>query len=64
MVLEAVASSERDIPDYVDVDTSKLKGTFLRQPKLDGFGIQSEWNRTLLSTIHVTRYQKQRNVFH
>ena len=35
MVLEAVASNERDIPDYVDVDTSKLKGTFLRQPKLD-----------------------------
>jgi len=35
MVLEAVASSERDIPDYVDVETAKMKGTFLRQPKLD-----------------------------
>ena len=65
MVLEAVASSERDIPDYVDVDTSKLKGTFLRQPNWMRFHIQSAWNRTLLlSTIHVTKYKKSRNVFH
>ena len=35
MVLEAVASNERDIPDYVEVDAAKMKGTFLRQPKLE-----------------------------
>ncbi len=34
MVLEAVQSSERDIPDYMDVDLKKMKGTFTRPPKL------------------------------
>ena len=34
MVLEAIQSSERDIPDYMDVDLNKLKGTFVRVPKL------------------------------
>jgi small subunit ribosomal protein S4 len=35
MVLEAVASNERDIPDYVEVNAAKMTGTFLRQPKLE-----------------------------
>ena len=34
MVLEAAASPERDIPDYIDVDLNKLKGTYVRAPKL------------------------------
>jgi small subunit ribosomal protein S4 len=34
MVLEASGSPERDIPDYVDVDLNRLKGTFVRGPKL------------------------------
>ena len=34
LVLEAVQSAERDLPDYVDVDYRKMKGTFLRGPKL------------------------------
>lgn len=34
MVLEAVQSSERDVPDYVEVDHNKMKGTFVRVPKL------------------------------
>ena len=34
LVMEAVGSAERDIPDYVDVDLDKLKGTFMRGPKL------------------------------
>ena len=34
MVLEAVASPERDVPDYVEVDFDKMTGTFVRQPKL------------------------------
>ena len=34
LVLEASDSSERDLPDYIDVDHSKMKGTFLRIPKL------------------------------
>ncbi|MCY4592127.1 MAG: 30S ribosomal protein S4 [Alphaproteobacteria bacterium] len=35
MVLEAIASPERDIPDYVEVDHDKMQGTFVRQPKLE-----------------------------
>ena len=34
IVLEAIDSPERDIPDYLDVDHDKLKGTFVRTPKL------------------------------
>ncbi len=34
LVLEAVESSERDLPDYLDVDYRKMRGTFVRTPKL------------------------------
>ncbi len=34
LVMEAVGSAERDVPDYVDVDLDKLKGTYVRGPKL------------------------------
>jgi len=34
MVLEAVESSERDIPDYISIESNKMKGTFVRQPAL------------------------------
>jgi len=34
MVLEAAASPERDLPDYMDVDMKKMKGTYVRQPLL------------------------------
>jgi small subunit ribosomal protein S4 len=34
LVLGALGSSERDIPDYLSVDTTKLKGTFVRAPGL------------------------------
>lgn len=34
MVLEAVSSSEREVPDYMDVDTKKMTGTFQRVPAL------------------------------
>ena len=34
LVLEAAGSPERDVPDYVEVDHGKLRGTFLRQPGL------------------------------
>ena len=33
IVLEAIDSPERDVPDYLDVDHAKLKGTFVRTPK-------------------------------
>lgn len=34
LVLEAVQSPERDVPDYIEVDHNKMRGTFLRVPKL------------------------------
>jgi len=34
MVLLAMESAERDIPDYVDVNPPKARGTFVRAPKL------------------------------
>jgi small subunit ribosomal protein S4 len=34
LVLEAIESSERDVPDYIEVDHRALKGRFVRTPKL------------------------------
>ena len=34
IVLEAIESAERDVPDYLEVDTRGLKGQFVRTPKL------------------------------
>ncbi len=33
-VLEAIESPERDVPDYLEVDHRKMKGTYLRVPQL------------------------------
>ncbi len=32
LVLETMQRPERDVPDYIEADLDKLKGTFLRQP--------------------------------
>ncbi len=34
VILEAVSSNERDVPDYLSVDRNQLKGTFVRAPAL------------------------------
>jgi small subunit ribosomal protein S4 len=34
VVLEAIESPEREVPEYIDVDQRALKGTFVRTPKL------------------------------
>jgi small subunit ribosomal protein S4 len=34
LVLEASQSSERDVPDYVEIDHDRMKGRFIRAPKL------------------------------
>ena len=46
LVLEAVASAERDTPDYLEVDTSKLTATFTRTPGLSDvpYPVQMEPN--------------------
>ncbi len=33
VIIEATASTERDVPDYLEVDQAKLKGRFVRAPK-------------------------------
>ena len=46
VVLEAVKSAERDVPDYVEVDHEKMRGRFVRAPKLADvpFPVQMEPN--------------------
>jgi len=46
MVIEALNSSEREIPDYMDVDAKKGKGSFVRVPKLEDvpYPVQMEPN--------------------
>ena len=34
LVLDAVESPERDVPDYVEVDHNRMRGSFLREPLL------------------------------
>ncbi len=34
LVLAAIESAERDLPEYVDVDFKKMRGTYVRAPKL------------------------------
>ncbi len=34
LVLAAIESPERDLPDYVDVDVKKMRGTYVRAPGL------------------------------
>ncbi|MFN6977213.1 MAG: 30S ribosomal protein S4 [Gemmobacter sp.] len=34
LVLEAVGLTERDVPDYLEVDHNKMTATYVRQPKL------------------------------
>ena len=34
VVLESIQTPERDVPDYIDIDFEKLKGTFVRVPAL------------------------------
>ena len=34
LVLEAIQSAEREIPDYLSVENKGMKGTYVRGPKL------------------------------
>ena len=46
MVLEGVASPERDVPEYIEVDHDKMVGKFVRVPKLEDvpYPVQMEPN--------------------
>ncbi|GBQ06886.1 30S ribosomal protein S4 [Saccharibacter floricola] len=46
VVLDAVQSAERDVPDYIDVDHRKMTGSFVRVPQLSDvpYPVQMEPN--------------------
>lgn len=46
MVLEAVASQENEVPEYIDADHGAMKATYLRVPKLEDvpYPVQMEPN--------------------
>ncbi|MNL76468.1 30S ribosomal protein S4 [compost metagenome] len=46
MVIEATQLAERDVPDYIDADHSKMIATFVRTPGLGDvpFAVQMEPN--------------------
>jgi small subunit ribosomal protein S4 len=46
VVLEGAQSNERDVPDYLEVDHSKMTGSFIRIPKLEDvpYPVQMEPN--------------------
>jgi small subunit ribosomal protein S4 len=46
LLLEALDSAERDIPDYIEVDLSKMASTYLRVPELSDvpYAVQMEPN--------------------
>ncbi|MDF7674381.1 30S ribosomal protein S4 [Acetobacteraceae bacterium ESL0709] len=46
VVLDAVQSAERDVPEYIEVDHRQMKGTFLRVPQLSDvpYPVQMEPN--------------------
>jgi small subunit ribosomal protein S4 len=49
IILEATASPERDVPDYLNVDHKLMKATFLRAPQLADipYPVQMEPNRVV-----------------
>jgi small subunit ribosomal protein S4 len=46
VLIEATQLSERDVPDYIDADHSKMQATFVRTPALGDvpFAVQMEPN--------------------
>ena len=46
LVLEGTGSPERDVPHYIEVDHDKMKGTYVRRPKLEDipYAVQMEPN--------------------
>ena len=46
LVLEAIQSSEREVPDYIEADHNKMQATFVRVPVLSDvpYAVQMEPN--------------------
>ena len=61
MVLDATQSTERDVPEYLEVDHRAMKGRFLRAPKLarralSGADGTEPGGRVLLALIPATHF--------
>ena len=50
LVLEATGLAERDVPDYIDVDHTKMTAKFARIPALPKCPIRCRWSRTWSSS--------------
>jgi len=48
IVLEAVASGERDVPGYIDVDHKKMRAVFLRAPGLTDIPYPVQMNPSMV----------------
>ncbi len=48
MVIEAVASTEREVPEYIDADHKDMKLTYLRVPQLEDVPYPTEMNTQLI----------------
>ena len=45
VVLEASQLAERDVPDYIEVDHTKMTAKFVRIPALSDVPFRCRWNR-------------------
>ncbi len=48
MVIEAVASAEREVPEYIDADHKEMKATYMRVPQLEDVPYATEMNTQLI----------------
>lgn len=48
LVLEAIESQERDVPDYLDVDYQKMRATFVRVPEFTDVPYQARMEPNLV----------------
>ena len=51
MVLEALQSGERDVPDYLEVDVKAMTSKYVRVPTLGDVPMRCRWSRTSSSNI-------------
>ena len=57
LILEASRSSERDVPDYVEIDHDRMRGRFVRAPKL----ADVPYPVTMEPNLVVEYYSRSRN---
>ena len=48
LVIEAMASAERTVPDYIEVNEKEMSGTYVRTPKLADIPYASQMEPNLV----------------